>query len=238
MIELENVSKHFQVGAETVRAVDGVSLTVEAGQIVAIVGPSGCGKTTLLNMIGQLVRPTSGKVRIEHEDVAHLGERDAARLRNTTFGYVVQDFALVESDTVFDNVRIPLVYSPTRRRGQRSLVTAALDSFGVDHLIDYPVAKLSGGQRQRVALARAIVNNPKIILADEPTGALDAENTDHVFDYIQRSARAGRSVVMVTHDAELASRCDQIHHIRDGRLVAPGAHRGVHSPQPNLRKVT
>ncbi len=220
MIELKNVSKHFQVGDAKVQAVDDVSFTVAKGQIAAIVGPSGCGKTTLLNLIGQLIRPTSGTIEIggQHADLRR--QRDAARFRNENFGYVVQDFALVESDTVFDNVRIPLVYSRTRRKGQRRAVENALSAFGVADYIDYPVSKLSGGQRQRVALARAVVNEPSIILADEPTGALDEVNSKQVFAYLQVCARQGRSVVIVTHDAELAARSDVVYRIRGGHLIA------------------
>lgn len=220
MITIEHVSKDFRIGDSTVHAVRDVSFVIYPSQVTAIVGPSGGGKSTLLNLIGQLVRPTSGAITIDGHDIARSGERQAAHYRNETFGYVVQDFALVESDTVFDNVRIPLVYARRRRRGQRKLVADTLARFDVAELMDHPVKLLSGGQRQRVALARAVVNAPRIILADEPTGALDQANGRCVFEYLRELANANHTVVMVTHDPELANRCDVIHELRDGSLVA------------------
>lgn len=217
MIKLENVSKEFRVGTEVVQAIRNVCLEVHAGQITAVVGPSGGGKTTLLNLIGHLLRPTSGRITIDGVSVPK-GVREAARFRNETFGYLVQDFALVETDTAFDNVRIPLVYSRQRRRGQRQQVMAALERFGIADVIDHPVRLLSGGQRQRVALARAVVSSARIVLADEPTGALDQANGLIVFDYLQLLAQAGHTIVLVTHDLALAQQCDVIYELRDGTL--------------------
>lgn len=221
MIELAHVSKDFRSGAEHVRALQDVSLTIPDAQVTAIIGASGCGKTTLLNIIGQLIQPSSGTVTINGRIIAHRNERAAAAYRNKTFGYVVQDFALVETDTVLDNVRIPLVYARPRRRGHRQLVLDALDQFGVADLIDLPVRGLSGGQRQRIALARAVVNAPRMILADEPTGALDTENSARVFGHLRRLAGAGHTVVIVTHDLDLAAQCDTVHALRDGSLITP-----------------
>ena len=219
MITLERVSRDFRVGDETVRAVREVSLEVAEAELTAVVGPSGGGKTTLLNLIGQLISPTSGTIAVDGTVLTGMGPREAARHRNEMFGYLVQDFALVESDTVFDNVRIPLVYSRRRVSGQRKRVSEALDQFGIGPLIDHPVRLLSGGQRQRVALARAIVNSPEAILADEPTGALDEANGLRVFEHLRELAAEGRTVVMVTHNMTLADRCDAIHEIRDGILT-------------------
>ncbi|MFT4230194.1 MAG: ABC transporter ATP-binding protein [Microbacterium sp.] len=219
MITLEHLSKDFPVADQTVHAVRDVSLGIPASQVTAIVGPSGGGKSTLLSLIGQLARPSSGTVTVDGVEVTHASARQAARYRNETFGYLVQDFALIEPDTVLDNVRIPLVYSRRHTRGQRALVADALDRFGVAELIDHPVKILSGGQRQRVALARAIVNGPRIILADEPTGALDQANSARVFDHLRELATAGHTVVMVTHDLDLAARCDTVHELRDGTLT-------------------
>lgn len=232
MITLEHISKDFRIGDETVHAVRDVSLEVPSSRITAIVGASGGGKTTLLNLIGLLVRPTSGTVTIDGNIVTNNGARQSARYRNETFGYLVQDFALIESDTVFDNVRIPLVYSRRRTRGHRKLVTGALERFGVAELIDHPVKSLSGGQRQRVALARAIVNVPRIVLADEPTGALDHANSVRVFAHLRELADVGHTIVVVTHELELASRCDAIHELRDGTLIGnvPPARPSDESP--------
>lgn len=219
MIDLEGISKGFRVGDETVHAVRDVTMRIHPDRVTAIVGPSGGGKSTLLNIIGQLVHPTTGTVSVDGQAIAHQRERQAARYRNETFGYVVQDFALVETDTVFENVRIPLVYARPHKKGHRRLVVDALGRFGVAELVDHPVKHLSGGQRQRVALARAIVNTPRVILADEPTGALDQTNSARVFDHLRQLADAGHVVVIVTHDLELAARCDNVHELRDGRLV-------------------
>lgn len=227
MIELTHISKHFRSGVEHVRALHDVSLTLNDAQLTAIIGPSGCGKTTLLNIAGQLIQPTHGTVTIDGEPIAHRNERAAASYRNKTFGYVVQDFALVETDTVFDNARIPLVYARPRRQGHRRLVLDALDQFGVADLIDLPVKGLSGGQRQRVALARAVVNNPRVILADEPTGALDTDNSARVLGHLRSLADDGRTVAIVTHDLDLAAQCDRIYALRDGALAT--------APEPATR---
>lgn len=220
MINLSHVSKNYRSGDDTVHALRDVSLEIGTGVLAAILGSSGCGKTTLLNVIGQLIKPTTGTVAIDGKLVAPRDDREAARFRNETFGYVVQDFALVEQDTVLQNVQIPLIYSRRKSGRRRDRVLAALDEFGVAELADYNVAELSGGQRQRVALARAIVNDPQIILADEPTGSLDADNKALVFGLLRRISRAGRTVVMVTHDIELADDCDAIFSLRDGVLHA------------------
>lgn len=221
MIELTHINKDFRSGTETVHALRDVTLTIPGFALTAIIGPSGCGKTTLLNIAGQLTAPTSGAVTIDGQLIAHRSEREAAAYRNQTFGYVVQDFALVESDTVLDNARIPLIYAHPRKNGHRRLVLDALDRFGVADLIDHPVKGLSGGQRQRIALARAVVNSPRIILADEPTGALDADNSARVFDHLRNLAADGHTVVIVTHDLELAARCDLTYTLRDGALSEP-----------------
>ena len=221
MIELTHINKDFRSGTETVHALRDVTLTIPGSALTAIIGPSGCGKTTLLNIAGQLTQPTSGAVTIDGQLIAHRNEREAAAYRNQTFGYVVQDVALVESDTVLDNARIPLIYAHPRKNGHRRLVLDALDRFGVADLIDHPVKGLSGGHRQRIALARAVVNSPRIILADEPTGALDADNSARVFNHLRHLATDGHTVVIVTHDLELAARCDLTHTLRDGALSEP-----------------
>lgn len=225
MIKLVNVCREFRVGTSIVQALKNVSLELPAGQITAVVGPSGGGKSTLLNLIGHLLRPTSGTITIDGK-YAPRGARNAARFRNETFGYLAQDFALIESDTVFDNVRVPLIYSTKRRRvPQRQAVAAALDKFGIGDLINHPVRLLSGGQRQRVALARAIINSAQIILADEPTGALDQENSALVFEHLRALATAGHTVLLVTHDLDLADLCDTIYELRDGAMTGPTIRR-------------
>ena len=220
MIKLDQISKSYRSGEETVHALRGVSMEVKGGTLAAILGPSGCGKTTLLNIIGQLTKPSTGTVAIGGQLIPTMNDRKTAQYRNSTFGYVVQDFALVEQDTVQQNVQIPLVYSRKKVGKRRARVLAALDEFGVANLVDHNVAELSGGQRQRVALARAIVNDPLIILADEPTGSLDAANKMRVFELLQRLAESGRTVVMVTHDLELAEECDVVFGLRDGSLTS------------------
>lgn len=223
MIRVLGVSKKYRTGEETVHALREVSVSIRTGELAAILGPSGCGKTTLLNVIGQIVCPDEGSVKIFDTELAFGNDRDAARFRNETFGYLVQDFALVEQDTVFQNVRIPLIYSKRKIHSHRQRVLSALEEFEMGSMVDYLVSDLSGGQRQRVALARAIVNEPKIILADEPTGSLDLANKQKVFAYLQGLAHAGRTVVIVTHDLELAQKCDVVYTLRDGALETNSA---------------
>ena len=220
LIQLRDVSKTFGSDAEAVRAVDHVSLELVTGESVAIVGPSGSGKSTLLSMMGLLLPPDSGTVLVGGRNAGAWSDAELCRFRNWTFGYVFQDFALLGEETVFENVRLPLLYrGDVARREHRSRVKAAAERLGVEDKLRTRASKLSGGQQQRVALARALVCDQPIVLADEPTGQLDAENRENVVRVLLGLAAEGRLVVVVTHDLEVAGRCDRVVRMHDGRLV-------------------
>lgn len=220
LIKLRDVSKAFGSGAETVRAVDGVSLSLGAGESVAIVGPSGSGKSTLLSMMGLIMPPDSGTVLVCGKNAGAWKDAELCRFRNRKFGYVFQDFALLGDETVYENIRLPLVYSrEVPRREHRARVEEAAERLGIADKLRARASKLSGGQQQRVALARALVCDQPIVLADEPTGQLDAENRENVARVLLGLAAEGRLVVVVTHDLEVAGRCDRVVRMHDGRLV-------------------
>ncbi|CCQ98313.1 Uncharacterized ABC transporter ATP-binding protein YknY [[Clostridium] ultunense Esp] len=222
LIEIRDVKKTYTTGRETSVVLNGINQSIEKGEKVAIVGPSGSGKTTLLNIIGLLIQPTSGEVYINGRNVLSLSTDEKAKLRNQVFGYVFQDFVLMEKDHVLSNVMIPLLYAyPRIKKGDRKqMVEEALEKVGLSHKLKEKVKYLSGGERQRVAIARAIVNNPFIILADEPTGSLDVKNRDIVMDLFDTLVEQGKTLLIVTHNEEIAKRCDRVVQIKDGILTA------------------
>lgn len=220
LIEIRDLKKVYTTGRTENVVLDGVNLRVEKREKVAIVGPSGSGKTTLLNIIGLLIKPTSGELYIHGKHIQSLSVKERATLRNQLFGYVFQEFLLIERDHVLSNVAVPLYYtSPKIRKPKRiALVKEALEKVGLQHKLKEKVKNLSGGERQRVAIARAIVNDPEIILADEPTGSLDAENRNRVMDIFEELVQQGKTLLIVTHNDEIARRCDRIIRIKDGKL--------------------
>lgn len=226
MIRVCNLTKTYGSGESAVHALRGLSLTIEPGEMVAIMGASGSGKSTLLNILGCLDRPTGGEYWLQGRPITSFNEKDAARLRNECFGFVVQDFALVDRYTVAKNVLIPLTYSRKPIPSKRKRVEQVLDQVGILDKKNALASKLSGGQRQRVAIARAIVNEPEIILADEPTGSLDRATGDAVLDVFASLNRAGRTVIIVTHSHAVASRCQRIATIEDGIIC----HQAVSEP--------
>ena len=220
LLELQNVSKSYQTSDYTVRAVRKVSLSIEKGETVAFVGPSGSGKSTLLNIAGLVILPDKGKVLLNGEDVTNLSDAKCCALRNQTFGYVVQDFALIEDETVYNNIRLPLLYNKSVPRSEwKKRITEAAKSLGIENKLNRPVVKLSGGERQRVAIARAIVCGQPILMADEPTGSLDAENKALVMDLMLKLVEErGMTLLVVTHDREVAERCQRVVRMSGGRL--------------------
>ncbi|MGH9228568.1 MAG: ABC transporter ATP-binding protein [Acidimicrobiales bacterium] len=219
ILHIDQVSKTYGSGAATVRALDGVDLTVDRGELVAIMGPSGSGKSTLLTIAGTLEEPTSGEVTIAGEPVAGLARNDRARLRRRTIGYVFQDFNLLAGLTAAENVALPLELDGTAARAARQVALAALDELGLaDRAESYP-DDLSGGERQRVAIARAVVGDRRLMLADEPTGALDTVNGEGVMRLLRAACHRGVAGVVVTHEAQLAAWADRIVFLRDGRVV-------------------
>ncbi|UWE10753.1 ABC transporter ATP-binding protein [Actinacidiphila bryophytorum] len=218
-LELRGVSKTYGEGPAAVRALAGADLTVAAGELVAVMGPSGSGKSTLLTIAGSLEEPTSGEVLIEGTALSGLSRDDRARLRRRHIGYVFQDFNLLAGLTAVENITMPLELDGMRSRQARRAGLAALEELGLADRADSFPDELSGGQRQRVALARALVGERRLLLADEPTGALDSHSGEGVMRLIRSACRGGAAAVLVTHDAQLASWADRVVFVRDGEIV-------------------
>jgi putative ABC transport system ATP-binding protein len=215
---LDRVSKIYGSGDTEVRALDELSLTVIEGDYLAVMGASGSGKSTAMNIIGCLDRPTSGHYRLSGSAVEDLDDDELADLRNRKLGFVFQQFHLLAHMSAIDNVMLPMIYAGISADQRRQLGIEALERVGLGHRLQNKPNQLSGGQQQRVAIARAIINRPALLLADEPTGALDSQTTQEVLEIFDQLHQEGMTVVMVTHEDEVAARADRIVHFRDGRL--------------------
>lgn len=218
LLKAERLTKRYGSGETTVSALDDISFGIHAGEFVAIMGPSGSGKSTLMNLVGLLDRPTSGKLVLAGEDTTALSHDRLAHLRNSQIGFVFQAYNLLARNTALENVEVPLVYARMRRRQRVALARDLLRAVGLLHRSDHAPAQLSGGEQQRVAIARALACNPAIILADEPTGALDSRTGAEVLSLLQSLNRRGRTVVLVTHDENVALHAARIIRIRDGLI--------------------
>jgi putative ABC transport system ATP-binding protein len=219
MIELTNIDRHFRVGDQLVKALDDVSLHIGAGEYVSIMGPSGSGKSTLLNLIGLLDRPTAGSYRLNGTDVTSLDDNEQARVRNSQIGFVFQMFHLVPRLTAAENVELPLVLAGVPADERRPRVDAALAALGMSDRSHHKPEQLSGGQRQRVAIARATITEPRVLLADEPTGNLDQKSGLDVMAILEGLVDAGITLIMVTHDAAMGGRARRKPGMMDGRLT-------------------
>lgn len=220
MITLENVHKIYNPKkANEFEALKGVSMTIEDGEMVAIIGKSGAGKSTLLHILACIDSYESGEYKIDDTLVKNLSEKQYAQIRNEKIGMVMQDFALVDDFTCLENVLLPLDFAKHKKPNRKELALAALKSVSMDSMAKKPVNKLSGGQKQRVAIARAIVNQPSMVLADEPTGALDSKTAEEIMHVFKELNHQGKTVVIVTHDMGVAKQCDRLIEISDGKIL-------------------
>ncbi|MCY8014047.1 ABC transporter ATP-binding protein [Bacillus haynesii] len=225
MIELSQVKKSYQIGGETIDVLREINMKIEPGEYLSIMGPSGSGKSTIMNIIGCLDRPTSGIYRLDGEDISSYGERELAGVRNRFIGFVFQQFQLLPRLNAIKNVELPMIYSGVPRKERRERAERALEKVGVKDRMRHMPNELSGGQKQRVAIARAIVNEPKLILADEPTGALDTKTSQDIMEQFTELNEEGTTVVLVTHEPEIADYTSRIIMVRDGVIVSPETER-------------
>ncbi|RPJ04748.1 MAG: ABC transporter ATP-binding protein [Deltaproteobacteria bacterium] len=218
MIELKNIEKTYRRGVEDVRALRGVDLTIEAGEMMAIVGPSGAGKTTLLHILGCLDQPTKGEVIFDRVNTACMPESQLVKIRREKIGFVFQQFYLIPGLSVFDNIALPLLFS--KKPAERSKIEKLAEMVGLEHRLNHAPAELSGGEMQRTAIARGLVNDPAVLLADEPTGNLDTKNSEKIYAILRRLSDEGLTTIMITHNPELAGRAERTVKIKDGLLCA------------------
>jgi len=220
MIELENITKVYRMGKVDVPALRGVNLSINQGEIVAIIGASGSGKSTLMNIIGFLDKPTVGRYIFDGADVSRLGDNKLAEMRNKRMGFVFQDYSLLSRASALANVELPLIYSGSLQKHKRA--TEALERVGLAGRAKHKPTELSGGEQQRVAIARALVNNPDVILADEPTGNLDSAATEQIISIFRSLNQDGITVVLVTHEMDIAEQTPRIIRLYDGKIVSDG----------------
>ena len=221
LLKLTDICKDYQQGKEPVRVLKNVNLTVEEGDYLAIMGPSGSGKTTLMNIIGCLDVPTSGSYELDGRDLKDLSDDDLADIRNRQLGFVFQSFHLLPKMTALDNVALPLLYADVPLKARRERAAEALNAVGLGERMEFLPNQLSGGQCQRVAIARAMVTRPKLLLADEPTGALDTKSGNQIMEIFRRLSEEGMTIVMITHEPAIAECADKTYRILDGELKAP-----------------
>jgi putative ABC transport system ATP-binding protein len=227
LIETRRLEKHYQMGAELVRALRGVDLTIHPNEYVAIMGPSGSGKSTLMNLIGCLDTPTAGEYILNGNRVAGMDDDQLARVRNREIGFVFQTFNLLPRSTALENVELPLVYGGVGSKERRERAAAALKSVELGDRLDHRPNELSGGQRQRVAIARALVTRPSIILADEPTGNLDSRTSEEIMTLFERLHAEGQTVIMVTHEPDIAAHAHRVVTLRDGVISSDETQHGA-----------
>ena len=220
LIEIRDMYKIYNPGENEVRAIDGINLTIEHGEFVAIIGQSGSGKSTLMNMLGLLDVPTSGKYLLNGQDVDGLQDDDLSEIRNKEIGFIFQGFNLITSLTAVENVELPLVYRGMKKEERNKLAIDALNRVGLSHRLDHLPKQMSGGQQQRVAIARAVAAKPPIILADEPTGNLDSHSGVEVMKILHELHEEGRTVILITHDNEIANEAQRVIRIQDGQIVS------------------
>jgi putative ABC transport system ATP-binding protein len=227
IIRIRDLGREYQMGDERILALQSVSLDIRRNEYVAIMGPSGSGKSTMMNLLGCLDTPTGGEYWLNGQEVSRLSDDQLARVRNREIGFVFQTFNLLPRATALHNVELPLVYAGARGRERRERAAAALARVGLEHRMEHRPNELSGGQRQRVAIARALVNDPSILLADEPTGNLDSVTSEEIMRVFGDLHAAGQTVIMVTHEADIAAHAERVVVLRDGRVESDRLTRGA-----------
>jgi putative ABC transport system ATP-binding protein len=229
VIVIRDLHRDYVMGSEIVRALDGVDATIGRNEFVAIMGPSGSGKSTLMNMIGCLDTPTSGEYWLNGHRVSELGDDELARIRNKEIGFVFQTFNLLPRASALANVELPMVYAGMGGKDRRERAAQILESVGLGDRMDHKPNELSGGQRQRVAVARALVNNPSILLADEPTGNLDSGTSVEIMDLFETLYKQGQTIILVTHEPDIAEHAKRQIILRDGKVASDGSISSIHS---------
>jgi len=221
LIEITDVTKTYDMGVEVqVKALDNVSISIRTGEYVAIMGPSGSGKSTLMNLIGCLDTPSSGSYKLKGCEIGSMGDDELAHIRNREIGFIFQTFNLLPRTDALQNVELPLIYSGVPRRERHERAKVALESVGLGDRMHHRPNEMSGGQRQRVAIARALVNRPSILLADEPTGNLDSKTGDEIMEVVDKLHASGNTIILVTHEEDLALRAARVVRLRDGHIVS------------------
>lgn len=219
IVEINNLSKHYTLGGETVKALDNVSFSVNKGDFIAIIGPSGSGKSTLMNMIGCLDLPDTGEYFLDGKNVFELKQKQLAEVRNQKIGFIFQSFNLLNKHSAYENVELPLIYRGLSRNKRKEIVMNVLEKVKIADRASHRPTELSGGQQQRVAIARALAGNPPILLADEPTGALDSKTGLEVMNLIKDLNKQGHTIILITHDLDIANQAKRVIHIEDGRVI-------------------
>jgi len=219
VIDLRDIRKNFRIGESEISVLKGIDLKIERGEFIALMGPSGSGKSTLMNIVGCLDRPSSGIFLLLGQDISTISDDELARIRREELGFIFQTFNLIGSISVLKNVEVPMMLSGLGRETRRERAMKLLTSVGLSHRASFSPLNISGGERQRVAIARALANDPKIIIADEPTGNLDLKNSDEVMNILTNLNREGRTLIMVTHNPEITENCSRVIRLRDGRIL-------------------
>lgn len=220
IIELKNVFKYYQLGDSIIKAVDGIDLVINKGDFVAIVGPSGSGKSTAMNMVGALDIATKGDIFLDRINIEHLPESTLAQIRGRKIGFIFQTFNLIPTLTALENVMLPMVFQRIPLRERQTRARKLLEEVGLGERLYHLPPELSGGERQRVAICRALSNNPEVILADEPTGNLDSKRGEEVVEMLNKLSKEGKTIIMVTHNLDMAKHADKIYRLKDGKIIS------------------